>query len=193
MTTLATAKATVGRVARPLKVLVPLIQNKLQQAEAASLEYYRQVGDLLLEAREQLTSGSWGSWLKKHFELSAMTAWRYMRLAERAEHNGAVMKEPTLERAIGVQPRNDRRYVGSMRPIRDFTARVPAERLSQERRTMEDEIRLHRELALQLIDIGYKALATRLHPDRGGSKDAMTRLNRVRDELKAVAETRRFL
>jgi hypothetical protein len=51
---------------------------------------------------------------------------------------------------------------------------------------------LHRDLALELIDIGFKALATRLHPDRGGSKDAMRRLNRVRDELKTVAASRRF-
>jgi len=33
-----------------------------------------------------------------------------MRLAELAERNGAVMDRHTLERAIGVQPRNDRRY-----------------------------------------------------------------------------------
>ena len=63
----------------------------------------------------------------------------------------------------------------------------------QERQTRDDEVRLHRELAEELIDIGYRALATRLHPDRGGSKDAMARLNRVRDELKQIAQTRRYL
>jgi hypothetical protein len=81
---------------------------------------------------------------------------------------------------------------GEHQPIRDFTARVDTDRLSQDRQAYQDEIRLHRELALELIDIGYRAMATRLHPDRGGSKDAMRRLNRVRDELKSVAETRRF-
>jgi hypothetical protein len=37
-------------------------------------------------------------------------------------------------------------------------------------------------------DLGgeYRALATKLHPDRGGSKEAMARLNRVRDELKQI-------
>ena len=63
----------------------------------------------------------------------------------------------------------------------------------QERQARDDEVQLHRELAEELIDIGYRALATRLHPDRGGSKDAMTRLNRVRDELKQIAQTRRFV
>jgi hypothetical protein len=36
-------------------------------------------------------------------------------------------------------------------------------------------------------------MATRLHPDRGGSRDAMQRLNTVRDELKSIAATRRFV
>jgi hypothetical protein len=47
-------------------------------------------------------------------------------------------------------------------------------------------------LAVELVDIGFKALATRLHPDHGGSEQAMRRLNRVRRELKSVAKTRRF-
>jgi hypothetical protein len=64
---------------------------------------------------------------------------------------------------------------------------------AQEQQTRVDEVRLHREIALELIDVGFKALATRLHPDRGGSKEAMARLNRVRKELKGVAETRRFV
>jgi hypothetical protein len=37
--------------------------------------------------------------------------------------------------------------------------------------TENDEV-----LAQQLIDIGYKRLALRLHPDTGGSTEAMTRL-----------------
>lgn len=42
-------------------------------------------------------------------------------------------------------------------------------------------------LGLRLIDIGYKTLAKELHPDMGGSQDAMARLNRVRERLKAGA------
>jgi len=43
----------------------------------------------------------------------------------------------------------------------------------------------------KLIDEGYRALLKRLGSDRGGSKEA--RLNRVRDELKSFAQTRRFI
>jgi hypothetical protein len=38
----------------------------------------------------------------------------------------------------------------------------------------------------QVIDAGYRALAARLHPDTGGSHEAMARLNQVRDRLKRV-------
>jgi hypothetical protein len=48
----------------------------------------------------------------------------------------------------------------------------------------EQERELQRKLALQLIDIGYKALASKLHPDKGGSREAMSRLNAVRERLK---------
>ena len=71
--------------------------------------------------------------------------------------------------------------------------KVNVTRLADERQSREDEVKLHRELALKLIDLGYRAMATRLHPDQGGSRDAMGRLNTVRDELKEIAATRRFV
>ena len=44
-------------------------------------------------------------------------------------------------------------------------------------------------LARELIDIGYKALAKELHPDRGGSVESMAMLNRVRDRMRAATVT----
>ena len=38
-----------------------------------------------------------------------------------------------------------------------------------------------------VIDIGFKILVKELHPDKGGSSDAMSRLNRLRDRLKQHA------
>jgi hypothetical protein len=75
----------------------------------------------------------------------------------------------------------------------DGVDRVNVPRLAEERKSRDEEIKLHRELALKLIDLGYRAMATRLHPDQGGSRDAMSRLNTVRDELKEFAATRRFV
>lgn len=53
---------------------------------------------------------------------------------------------------------------------------------------MNDPRRIEqREFCLRIIDIGYKALATKLHPDMGGSQEEMARLNHVRERLKASA------
>ena len=183
-----------GAIARPLKTLVPLIQMELEAADSAGLENYRRAGALLLEARDsgQVGPDKWPKWLKANFRLSKETARRYMRFAEEAEANARLVHEPTLSGALGYRQSDSARRINQFQPIREFTANVNADRIGQERQARDDETKLHRELAIELIDIGYKALATRLHPDRGGSKDAMRRLNRVRDELKGVAESRRF-
>ena len=44
----------------------------------------------------------------------------------------------------------------------------------------EEERAAQWKLALQVIDIGYKVLGRTLHPDKGGSREAMARLNAVR-------------
>jgi hypothetical protein len=90
--------------------------------------------------------------------------------------------------------RTDRTQVhGAWKKVTQAARELDAELFATERQVEAEEIRLHRELAVELVNLGYRALATRLHPDRGGSKDAMVRLHRVRDALKSVAETRRFV
>lgn len=71
-------------------------------------------------------------------------------------------------------------------PVKE--AQVDIDILNRRREALNraDEREAERKLALQLIDIGYKALATKLHPDKGGSRDAMSRLNRVRDHLRQM-------
>jgi hypothetical protein len=107
---------------------------------------------MLLEAREQVAAFKWGAWLSKHFTLSKTTAWRYMRLAERGAERKEASRFPegtTLKAAIGERDEAGQR-VGSFRPIREFTAGVDADRLSQEKQTRDAEVRLHRELAIEL-------------------------------------------
>jgi hypothetical protein len=57
-------------------------------------------------------------------------------------------------------------------------------RMRQEEQAREQEIKLRVQLGRQLIEIGYKVLASKLHPDHGGSQEGMTRLNKVRDFCK---------
>jgi hypothetical protein len=188
-------KDTRTQIARPLRVLVPLIKQSLARIDGAGLEFKRETGALLIETKDsdQVSRGSWGAWLNRHFHLSARTAQEYMQLARKMgepENRGAAAS--SLREVTGHTAR-DREHRDARRPLFEAMAEVDVEALTQQKQTRQDEVKLHRELAEELIDIGYKALATRLHPDRGGSKDAMARLNRVREELRDVAATRRFV
>jgi hypothetical protein len=193
----AVAKRERVTISRPLKVLVPLIQSDLERGDRAGMEYYADAGDKLIEAKEQVARGYWGTWLSKNFTLADRVAQRYMRLARIRTENAENRRGPAvLPRSLSemegetVRARERRKRDHSYQSVlRDLETDLYA----QEQQTRTDEVRLHREIALELIDVGFKALATRLHPDRGGSKEAMARLNRVRDELKGVAEARRFV
>jgi hypothetical protein len=167
------------QVARPLKVLVPLIKDELTAGDAAGLEHYRQAGEMLNEAKGQVPHGSWSRWLTKNFELSQTTAKRYMRLARVAKDDDDVFKSTTDGRF-----RSYREIIGE-RPAARVAENI--QRIRQEALSRQQDRDAARKLAMQLIDIGYKALATKLHPDKGGSREAMMLLNEVRDRLKQHA------
>jgi hypothetical protein len=185
------------QIARPLKILIPLIQDELQRGNAAGREHYSRAGQMLLEAKDQVGHGGWGRWLTKNFDLTQRTAQQYIRWAKHVEQirSGASQVSFNSLRDMTGQREHERteRTSAQQQAFRRVLRDVARDDFMQERQTRDDEVRLHRELAEELIDIGYRALATRLHPDRGGSKDAMARLNRVRDELKQIAQTRRYL
>jgi len=196
----AIAKVTEGRkVARPLKTLIPLIQSELQQGNSAGHEHYMQAGQMLIEAKDQVGYGSWGRWLTKNFDLSQQTARAYMKWAREhddADFAGAAREVPyrSLRDMTGHTARDretsqSTQHQAFKRVLRD----LPRDDFIQERQSRDNEIKLHRDLCEELVDIGFKGLATKLHPDRGGSKDAMARLNRVRAVLLAFIKTQRFI
>lgn len=168
-------------IRRPLKLLVPLIKKEIELGDAAGIEHYRRAGEMLLEAKEQVAQGEWGRWLKRNFAWSKKTAQNWMKAA--ATKNVASRRFSTLSE-FTTPNRDPHHKVAWHEPVRLAVNKVDVERLAQERQNREKEERLMRELGLRLIDIGYKALAQKLHPDKGGSHEAITRLNRVRDLLK---------
>jgi Protein of unknown function (DUF3102) len=178
-------------ITHTLKQLVPLIQRELEAGLSAGLEHYRRAGEYLLEAQAQIGHGNWDKWLRQNFHLSRAQAYRYMRLAR--QEPSSLLEETTLKGAIGEDPHRGPHAHSSWRPVLKAARDLDAELFAKERQAEAEEVRLHRELAVELVNLGYRALATRLHPDRGGSKDAMVRLHRVRDALKSIAETRRFI
>jgi hypothetical protein len=187
-----------SQVARPLKILVPLIQQELIAGNEAGMDHYIKAGRMLNEARDsgQVAYGSWGRWVKEHFHISRITANDYMRIARKVEEDpGCKAGLTTIDEAVGRDPRTIKSITrkNKLKSLFDVVDKVNVTRLSDERQSREEEIKLHRDIALQLVDLGYRAMATRLHPDQGGSRDAMSRLNTVRDELKEIAATRRFV
>jgi len=61
---------------------------------------------------------------------------------------------------------------------------------SRRKRSIQDvlarreEFLARRKLALELINAGYRALSVKLHPDRGGTQEAMSRLSDARKLLR---------
>lgn len=196
MATTAVAKRERVTISRPLKVLIPLIQADIERGDRAGMEYYADAGDKLIEAKEsgQVSPASWGRWVSRHFNRSERTAGVYMRYARlRAKSVSSPAALPSSLREMEGTTARRREQRHAERKYQSVLRDLETDLYAQEQQTRADEVQLHRDIALELIDVGFKALATRLHPDRGGSKEAMARLNRVRDELKGVAETRRFV
>ncbi len=207
MTTIATGEETQNALARTPKELVPLIKEQVQlgdlAAEEAGMPYYRKAGGLLEEARigvkvaeeetfeeycERITGKSMRTckrWIQAYQEeVAAIKSARKKGKEGRARPSGL---SNSLRDVEGTS------QAGQYRPYRDWTAPVDSlveTARRQQAKAAEDraaEQKRTQELARKLIDIGFKVLAKELHPDKmGGSKDAMTRLNKVRNRLMDV-------
>lgn len=199
MTQTAVAVKEEQRVARPLRVLVPLIQDDLRNgreaAERAGMPYYQAAGEKLIEAKSQIkTYVEFVTWARQNFNIGKDTAGTYMRLAERTRNSSAIEFKTLGEfiRKTGPDPNYNTfasRKPAWQEPVREVVSRVDVETLNLKREELkrQEEREAQRTLALQLIDIGYKVLARTLHPDKGGSREAMSRLNAVRERLKQSA------
>ena len=189
-TNLAVNTTTEKRIARPLAVLVPLIQDHQQHGKTAAAEagmpYFKAAGDKLLEAKSQLPHGEFQSWTKRHFTVTYETLRTYMRFSEDSQKTGAPVFSSLSDHIRQTSNPNYNRPSAWHEPVKKIIDRVDTETLNLKAEEVKrgDEREAQRKLALQLIDIGFRVLAKTLHPDKGGSRAAMTRLNAVRDRLK---------
>jgi hypothetical protein len=174
-----------------------MIQSELQQGNAAGQEHYRRAGEMLNEAKDQVPYGGWNKWLSKNFDLSRQTAGVYMRWAREDLTSDASQPRYTSLRDMTGNRERDReqRQSPQNKRFKDVLRDVMQDRNAfvQERQRQADEIAAHREMAEKYCNAGYHALAAKLHPDRGGSKNAMVMLNRIHNDLKQYAKTRRFV
>jgi hypothetical protein len=173
--------------------LVPLIKDDLEQgkeaAERAGLPYYQAAGEKLWEAKAQLKHGEFNDWVKRNFGISKGTAWRYMKLAKAAaDEKFSALNFSSMRDFFRQTCASEGTGKTSWHePVKQVLDGVDLGAIRQAQLSARQEREAKHKLALQLIDIGYRALATKLHPDKGGSPDAMGRLNQVRDQLKRLA------
>jgi Protein of unknown function (DUF3102) len=187
------AKMTEKKIARPLGVLIPLIRSDIKEmdavgkkaADAATVPYKISIGEKLIEARGQLKHNEWNPWIEHNFTLSRMSANLFMRMAglDQAKVNRDLHLSQSEFIRKHINPSHGR-SAGWIPEMRERLNRINVEKLTAPVSDDKVEEDLERKLALDLIDIGYRTLSVKLHPDKGGSREAMSRLNTVRDNLK---------
>jgi hypothetical protein len=172
----------------------------LANAEMAAREYRYKAGVCLIEAKASPEMTDFSSYAERE---TGVTRWTYTRWME----GGRLMLESaTKSRKSNAGVRDEKlpsgkELAGDTRSSAGYQARPyisavdatlnRAEVIMERLRERElDEYREEAEvlkLAKQIVDIGYKALATKLHPDKGGDRAQMARLTEAKKLLlKAV-------
>lgn len=173
-------KSTVEQpLARPKDVLEGLIHLEITLAEDAGKPHRVKAGALLNEIKHHFKSNSdFDAYVKRTFDVQTATAHKWMKWAK-AESEGVRHKK---------SPLTNKNFASWYSDVKHEVDDVDVEAMNAEIAARDAEDKLEAELALSLISIGYKALAVKLHPDKGGSDEAMRRLNKVRDALTAIYE-----
>jgi hypothetical protein len=174
-----------------LDKLAVLIKEDLANAEEAGKPYYIAAGEKLIEAMEghfsQNPAAFW-EWAERNFERTKhqLTIWMNMCRARLKGRTFETITEFQRSRGVEVPSGLKSAWRGYHEPVEKILKKVDAEALAQEQNRYREELEQIRKLAGQIIDIGYKTLATKLHPDnkKTGSKHAMTLLNAARERLR---------
>jgi hypothetical protein len=177
------------QVVRPPEVLAPLIQQDLaeanQAAAQAAMPYHQAVGEKLLEAKASLAHGEFESWIKRNLKISQRQARRYMQLARSAIENGPASPNSFKSISDAVRQTSDPNY----NRRRSKATKEPPPRADTE------AVAKTRKLAEAMVNIGYKSLAMKMHPDCGGNTIEMASLNDVRgillELIRAIRPARR--
>jgi len=206
-------KTSEKQVARPLNVLVKLIKSDLRQMQGIEDEEFQKemeihdsfekqkqrwrisIGEKLLEAKShpQMKHGEFEKWTRRNFPtLHRSQAKEYMGMVRLQISSGEDISGPQHYRRL-TQKGYRKNPTGTAKWRAEVQARLDAFEaqkfnLEAEETDREQERKLVSDLALEIISIGYKVLATKMHPDKGGSVEAMQRLNSARDLLKEVVQ-----
>jgi len=162
---------------RTVKVLTDRIHEltRIQESTAAA----REIGECLDELQPQIPGGAsgWAAYLRKHFDYSVARAQRHIAFY-RKELRDQRKYERLAHAGVGGNKNYSKTYEAIKPQLRQFDAEARRNIAQLDQRAAQ------RKLGHQLIDIGYRALAVKCHPDKGGSDAMMANLTAVRDRLR---------
>lgn len=173
---------------RPVKVLIPLIKRDLAKieriSENATYESQKACGGKLAEAKPQV-KGEWMTWLKFNFALSYDTATRYISAWESSRKKRDLKVKSITEHLRNVNPNYARPRQKVDEPAtRSIWDGIDTEVFEERQVSATKERRLKVKMAAELVEAGFRAMSHKFHADKGGSDDAMRRLEEVRTTLK---------
>jgi hypothetical protein len=176
-----------------------LIKADIEEGEQAGKPWFIAAGLKLIEVRDKYfpnnLKGLW-DWGERNFDKSKATLSIYLDWAE-AEEGASALKRPRTFETMADFRRSRGESASGLRspwreyhePVEKILSKVDQEELARTAARQREELAKVRELAEQIITIGYKTLATKLHPDiKGGSSHAMKLLNAARDRLRRALQ-----
>ena len=207
MTQTGVARRPSSKLKRTAKQLHPLIVREFKLAIEAGAAHWMAGGQMMLEAKADIIgkpagARRWGVYQRSIADdvgVHLSTVYRWTKSAE--AHNKQQVKSSVRRRLDWTrgQHKSQAELIGdnASRPrppawlndVKRVVETVDTERLAVDHLAKRNEARALKDLALRLVDIGFKVLAKELHPDKkAGSAEAMTRLTTVKRALKNSVE-----
>ncbi len=183
------------QIARSPKMLKPLIEQQVRLGYQAGTMFFKQAGLMLLEARESITAPQlWSRYVLSlrvdDHPITTHQAKAWMRLGRSEQlglgHRG--VEDAKRDPRTRSQAPTGRPFGTSTRATSRELDEETQENKEKRHREFREHRRAERAEMLLLVAAGYKQLALKRHPDKGGSSEAMHLLREARDILMKYAE-----
>lgn len=179
----AVARRSTTAVGPPLSSIIQTVRKEIKLGDKAGYIHYRKAGEWLLKAKPQFeTAADFYAWAETRFGRSEGTLKNYMMYAQRVTPGDRAQLSEVVRPNANKDHRPDWH-----KPVQNIMAGVNPIAIAQQAKDSKREQELIRTLGTQIIEIGFKALAAKLHPDKpGGSKESMASLNEARRILRGA-------
>ena len=164
-------------------------------------------GTWLAKQRENVPEGQWEKWIRDNCEFEKRMAYYYLTVAgmevQRVAHasvreclkeavdkkeESRILKEydkktEELRKERVASHRGKSAAEKAAELQRDSELKEIEDRKAATRKKFQATVISQREIAVKVIEAGYRMVAKELHPDHGGAQESMVNLNFVKDRL----------